>query len=127
MHKRKEKKKKLLKKRIQKTKQRKTKRERTVYLKERVRIKMGANFSKGGEDRKQQQHVTPLQSGAGYTTNLWNQKEIKRLITTRQIAPLYPGTSEPDPSREDLEECPICFLVFPFLFPFLSPFLLTTK
>jgi len=71
---------------------------------------MGANFSTKGEDKKQ--WITPLQSGAGYTTTLWNPKEIKRLVVSRQIAPLYPGTQEPDLSREDLEECPICFLYY---------------
>lgn len=38
--------------------------------------------------------VTPLQSGAGYTTCLWNEKEIKKMIYSKQIAPLYVGNTE---------------------------------
>lgn len=38
--------------------------------------------------------VTPLQSGAGYTTCLWNEKEIKKMVYSKQIAPLYVGNTE---------------------------------
>eukprot|EP01091_Cochliopodium_minus_P013160 TRINITY_DN4165_c0_g1_i1.p1 TRINITY_DN4165_c0_g1~~TRINITY_DN4165_c0_g1_i1.p1 ORF type:complete len:275 (+),score=90.46 TRINITY_DN4165_c0_g1_i1:204-1028(+) len=53
--------------------------------------------------------ITPLTSGL-YTTCLWTEKDIKKLVYEKHIAPLYKGLSELIEDRDDIEECPICLL-----------------
>lgn len=56
------------------------------------------------------QYTTP--SGLYKIVN-WDLKQIKKLIENKKLAPIFPGKEE-NLSDADLEECPICLLVFFF-------------
>eukprot|EP00249_Psilotum_nudum_P031638 c46017_g1_i1 orf=2-217(-) len=41
-----------------------------------------------------------------------DRKKLRRLILDAKLAPCYPGAEDPS---ADLDECPICFLLYPSL------------
>ncbi len=52
-------------------------------------------------------YVTPT---GLYKVNNWDRRHVRKAVLEKQLAPLYPGSTEK--TKEDMEECPICFLVF---------------
>jgi len=49
-----------------------------------------------------------------YQSLHWDLKVVKRLITSKRLAPLFPGKEESlETQNGDYEECPICFLFYP--------------
>jgi hypothetical protein len=47
-----------------------------------------------------------------YDSCSWDPKTLKKLIIEKKLAPIFVGTGE---CKEDLDECPICMLYYPFL------------
>jgi hypothetical protein len=46
-----------------------------------------------------------------YKVNNWDRRLVRKAVLDKQLAPLYPGST--DKTKEDMEECPICFMVCP--------------
>jgi len=51
-------------------------------------------------------HAVPL---GLYPKCPWDHRTLKKMVLEKKVAPIFKG--EEDPSRDDLEECPICMLV----------------
>ncbi|KAJ1500664.1 SNF1-interacting protein [Coelomomyces lativittatus] len=69
---------------------------------------MGSSLSKRDPERESlNQYTTPT---GLYPQCNWDVKTIRKLVLSRKLAPLFPGTED---AKEELEECPICFLYYP--------------
>ena len=46
-----------------------------------------------------------------YESTTWDNKTLKKMIIDKKLAPIFPGLD----FKDDLEECPICMLYYPYL------------
>ena len=46
-----------------------------------------------------------------YDSCSWDNKTLKKMIIEKKLAPIFPGAD----CKDDLEECPICMLYYPYL------------
>jgi len=64
----------------------------------------------GLKESKETENLPATLTGL-YNSCKWEQKNIRKFIYTKKLAPIFVGKESED--SDDLEECPICFLSYP--------------